>query len=321
MALILPDLSYDCLGCGRSCRHWKVLVDPQARRQLENHPLVERERQRGHQVFEEGKDGLVRLTQKGDACLFLRQNRCELHSFSGPQSKPRACQQFPFLIQETPDGPLVGLSFRCTAVLEGYGRPLQEHRDQLEGLLRSGRYPQLPEQVTVAEGKVLSWKDYQALNLTQSDFGLARELGAQFEDPNQLAARLVAWLEVAQAEQRPGFCSRLLKREPVGLARFNRTLVPGPGSGPIGWREAQIERYRNHLIHRKFVYGDHLLARLMVFLLVPPLIRFYSDLAAQVEGRHLTPTDLHWAISLVEGELVLHPDSEELYPQILKWVS
>ncbi len=65
------------------------------------------------------------LTQRvGGGCIFLGEGRCELHAAFGPDVKPRACRQFPFVFVATPNGGRVATEHRCPCRTMGEREPV-----------------------------------------------------------------------------------------------------------------------------------------------------------------------------------------------------
>jgi Fe-S-cluster containining protein len=134
--IVPPDVDYECTQCGRCCSHpWEIPLgeDDIARIQsvdwaqaapgLAGQPLV---------VPRKSDPQKLTLQREGGRCVFLLEdNRCLIHRERGLGSKPRACQQFPFIFTQTPAGTYVGVSFATAGVRAGQGEPLRRNEEWL----------------------------------------------------------------------------------------------------------------------------------------------------------------------------------------------
>lgn len=107
------------------------------------------------------------VTPKADdgACGYLNSAQlCNIHSLRSAQHKPRICQQFPFLLTETPDGVYVGANFFCTSIRDNSGRAMSEHRADLQALIERGATVERvnPQAIAVRPGVETEWHDYCA---------------------------------------------------------------------------------------------------------------------------------------------------------------
>lgn len=93
---------------------------------------------------------------------------------------PRACGQFPFLLRETPDGIVVGVSPLCRSVQRGQGPPLEHYADWIRQRVEELPPPVLPRKVAVTWGRGIEWSQYLELErglLDSDDFdGSLRDL-------------------------------------------------------------------------------------------------------------------------------------------------
>ncbi len=330
-----PPLRYDCIQCGKSCGHWRVLVEEEARLRLEKTALAEQARKQGYQPFVACNDGLHRLgfRPEDDKCVFLRPDKlCAVHADLGEAAKPRACRQFPFFLVETPDGPFAGLSFRCTAVKQQTGRPMEVHRPQLEELRATGQYPRVGEgPIPLTPGHFLDWPGYLSLE------AFARE---SLDDPWRMlavparAASQAAWettlsedwtalptpdqSELLQAFERSlvaGLMGALEGRDLAEMQAGTSALQSGEAWQPPRGRRpvslAELPRakppdslYFEHLLFRKYLLlGTSVLSRLAALYLAEKVLRFYS----------LTLDDEAQGLDIVEGEMLSHADALEPY--------
>ena len=178
MTLIFPEgLHYDCGSCTKCCRTvWNVHVSPQAWDRIVGTPLFERmkaEHGRDPIYMDEvrGEKTALALVKPG-GCIFLGPDRlCAVHRELGVDAKPLGCREFPFLPVPTPDGVYVGLSFYCSAVQAGHGRPIKAHAADIEGMLGEYRYERVGfEPIRLDASSHISWTAYKSLE----DFAAAR---------------------------------------------------------------------------------------------------------------------------------------------------
>lgn len=314
-ALELPELSYECLRCGKSCRQpWRITLEPATEgfvRQVAPEAVTE-------------SGGLPSLKKNLDGCVLLRDGLCTIHADHGFDKKPRACRQFPFLVCQTPDGYAVGLSFRCNAVRTGHGPSLAEKTAELRRLVEGQPLPRRGfGSIPLRPGREIGWADYQVL---EEQARQALKAGTQFswlaeivgrplrpEQPRQLAINLVAFLEARDFEH----LTELIGAMATGSAFTSRrgwTVEPG-GLKPL--RHARLEeligRYLKQLLTRKFLLeGPSILARALVWVTLPALLRFYVGVSLQLGGREqVEESDLELAFDLLEGELVTHANAIE----------
>jgi len=122
------------------------------------------------------------VTPKADdgACGYLNSSRlCNIHALRSAQHKPRICQQFPFLLTETPEGIFVGANFFCTSVRDNSGRTMSEHQAELAALIERGATVERinPQAIDVRPGVETDWDDYCSFERKlRSDFQVARAL-------------------------------------------------------------------------------------------------------------------------------------------------
>ncbi|MBI2855838.1 MAG: YkgJ family cysteine cluster protein [Chloroflexi bacterium] len=122
---VAPDIKFRCTLCGWCCRNYTPLVTAEDARRIQERlrkplssfvvfyrledftvPLVDDER-----IFLTRHGPLVMgLARQEDACVFLKDNLCSIHTF-----KPGICQAFPFQPVEPGDvqGPFVLLDDPC----------------------------------------------------------------------------------------------------------------------------------------------------------------------------------------------------------------
>lgn len=114
----------------------------------------------------------VEVARRPDgACVFLTPDtRCAIHALLGAEAKPRACREFPYQFVDTPDGVVVGVSYACTAVRAGHGRPLTEqHAEILDLVTSSPNVRRLPEPILLFRALTLTWAEYRTLEVALLD--------------------------------------------------------------------------------------------------------------------------------------------------------
>lgn len=314
MNLLFPRQQYACLQCGKSCGDWRIWVEPPAVESLRRHPLSLELKVRGETFLQAAADGWHHLVHDSQGrCHFLQEDLlCGLHATSGWMAKPRACRQFPFFLIQTPDSIQVGLSFRCTAVLQDHGRDWSDHQSDLQQLVESGSYPKVGFQPAQLGNFTLDWTTYKNWeadwiatiergdSLAQAVYAdLAPALGLFLDGPTwgqllqQLGRTAVAFLEGEGAED---------------LQQIRLALQSGQGfSGKQrGWLEPHLQplqpdpllqRYLIHALERKSLWLGDWLGRLLMLLVAQYLAEFYAP-----------PLGWEKAVELVEGEWLAHRD-------------
>lgn len=171
MSLVFPpDHRYDCGSCTKCCRTvWNVHVSPPAYDAIVGTPLFERmkaEHGRDPVYMDEvhGEKTALALVNAG-GCIFLAPDRlCSVHRELGVKAKPLGCREFPFLPVPTPDGVFVGLSYYCSAVQAGHGRPVEAHAAEIEGMLGEYRYERVGfDPIPLDARHQISWTAYKQL--------------------------------------------------------------------------------------------------------------------------------------------------------------
>jgi lysine-N-methylase len=128
--------NWDCHSCTNCCREYLVPVADEERRRIlaqgwERDPQIG-----GAELF--ARDGpwwsrQYVLRHRDGACIFLSaQGRCRIHERFGAEAKPFACQLYPFVLLPAGDHWRVGLRFACPSVAASKGRPLAEHRSEID---------------------------------------------------------------------------------------------------------------------------------------------------------------------------------------------
>lgn len=156
---------YQCHSSGKCCNSYKVGVDPEKRRRIEESVSALPE-YAGSPLFEPGMEGSflnsAMLARKGNDCVFLLSDkRCDLHARFGKDAKPLVCQQYPFLAVGTPRGVSVGLLYSCPSAVLTLA---EEERFEVVVDPPGVRQPPVTKQVPagypllLAPGKPIPWE-------------------------------------------------------------------------------------------------------------------------------------------------------------------
>lgn len=324
----LPGQNFECSGCTKCCRGWRIRVDEASRPALE--------RLQGLQK----SDGRFFTKKKVDgSCVFLAEDqRCSVH-----EMKPVGCRQFPFRFCRTPDGVFVGVSFYCSAVQRNQGQPLELHAPQLEEFLH-----ELPligaEPILVDQGVSLTWDGYRILDqfladqlLEESlDVALGRALwtlcrllleGAPQVSEERLRRLLGESERVLQppnepfvAFQRHHACILLAKAEAVPLQRIQENKATHFRGLPRPLRlseldevcdESILRRYLQALVFRKFlIVRRPLLHNLAALYLVRRLFHWWAGLSrasrSTEESSSWQAVDYEKALDQCEYRILTH---------------
>ena len=342
MELHFPDLRYECLTCGKGCRAgWRIPIEADVLPGIEASAAAAAVTREGYVPVERVGERIVLGHKASGSCVFLRPDQlCEVHAEAGLEAKPLQCQQFPFIPVNTPDGVFVGLSFLCSAVQRGHGKPVHEHRAQVESLverlaakiggLRPDELRERPADIVLAQGRTIDWPTYLALEgqvqtalrgdpyrglweacralLPPRDDQMAGDMILMF------MANLIGLAEAGSPPERQAICQAVLNEVPFYSARLGREVQPPPVDSPHcshlqgchsmpDWLLDGIRRYLSHLVFRKFlIQGASVLSQALTLLVLIPLLDWYVRLAAS------GPDDLYFALDTAEGELITHAD-------------
>lgn len=185
-----PNVAYECVQCGKGCfNQWDILVEPEVVKSLKGHFLELKVVQERGGAFVKDEEGLIFIhkNEQYPRCGFLQEDMlCSVHKELGYEAKPLTCQQYPYLMTQTPDGVVhVSAAYSCTAVKEEIGPALEESRKEVEDLLqRGGRVHRLTEEIEVLPPFHASYSEIQEFekkltlnNLEDAIAGLANALG------------------------------------------------------------------------------------------------------------------------------------------------
>ncbi|MCA9793723.1 MAG: YkgJ family cysteine cluster protein [Candidatus Eremiobacteraeota bacterium] len=217
----LPDLRYDCLQCGKGCEiRWTIVVTPETAEGIRQGGPGQRLIREGYTPIESLEDGLQVIGRRQDgSCLFLQEDRlCAIHAEQGFGAKPRPCRQFPFHPINTPEGYVIGMSFLCSAVQRDSGRPLEEHRADIEVAVEELGLEHPPSElrelaIPLGPGLAVSWPLYRGVESRVLEF-----LGGQ-------PLKQALWQ--AAASLGLAFLTHLNSETPFELESF-QAVEPGP---------------------------------------------------------------------------------------------
>lgn len=198
--LSLPVIQkYSCHSCGNCCRQHEILVTEEERQRILGQNWTEADGvPAGMKAFVR-VGGLFskryRLANREDgACVFLdKNNRCRIHGKFGEAAKPLPCRIYPFAFHPAGEKIAVSLRFSCPSVAGNDGKPIEQHRQDLQVLRDLVVPPSVAEYPppAISRGQQLDWPD--TLRIVQGLKGIVTEPA---EAP--FAARLVIALFVAQ---------------------------------------------------------------------------------------------------------------------------
>lgn len=339
----LPDLVYDCVSCGRSCKMFSVEIMPDEMVRLQESPLTAELQAEGYQPLRLLDSGRVFLGKKDDgSCAYLDQaNLCKIHAAQGYAAKPWTCQTFPFHAEPTPDGIYIGLSYSCTAVAQQRGRPVEAHREELTRRFE-GRLDDVPY---VLWGDLpLPWERYRAVEamLTRglaARFDLGLLLGAfalcavvKTGDWDRLEATPALNPAVGRrADELLGGLLTLVQTAGEPPERVEEVLRAVASSGryysPVlekwvnpaefadalpEWYVPRTRQYMEHLLWRKtLLKAPNVLGRACLLPLVSHAVRYFT----LAEAAPAVPEPHHWeaALTVIEGRLMFHAKGMESY--------
>lgn len=165
-------LRFTCERCGECCRAWTVPVDLEhINTHLRGVPWIEelstntRASGNGQLLPALPGTGQCQLnTSLGERldCVFLDpEGLCRLHSEIAAETKPPACQQFPFHFVRTPRGLDAFLDPACKAVAADRGAPVPP--GALEQMLGEAHVDTLPTHLELRAGQAIDFEEYCAL--------------------------------------------------------------------------------------------------------------------------------------------------------------
>ncbi len=122
-----------------------------------------------------------------------------------------------------------------------------------------------------------------------------------------------ALISVAEApgggQQRRAVAEGYALAEPFHSVRAGRTMVYRPEAPVSSWFDAEVRRYFEHVIFRKFLGHGPVVGRTFALCCLYQVLRFYTlDSAAQAGRAEPLKEDYYQALDVVEAELMLHAD-------------
>lgn len=266
--------------------------------------------------------------------------------------EPGRCGQFPFLLRETRDGIVVGVSPLCRSVQAGRGKPLSHYANWVRQWVRERPPAVLPRKVPVTWGRGLDWTWYgeleesllaassldDALRAARWNLSLwachpgQRELVGSAEGrpdsflawlENLLVGALLCCLEHDPAADSSQLFRNLVDDKPVSFARVGwkgrfSELAGCKVLDEVDWIFEETARYQRALIERKFlVVRTPLLHNLCLLSVLPDLLLTYALLLAKHRGAAaIEREDYFRALELAEMELVTYGRLDQL-PHII----
>lgn len=333
--LLIPEDSYfECTECGLCCGPFRnSSVSLKTSRELMQSELGQRS---GYLPVKILDDGSLSTADRADGgCRFLtEEKKCELHE---TPYKPRSCRQYPFIMRETPEGIVVGLSYSCPSVQANKGKPLEHYRAQLEAIVREKQPNVMPKLVSISWGQGVSWEVYSQLEkfLTEGDevaprtspalWGLSRWLlDLQSEGPVydinktgyheelQAAAACVfiAQIEHDDLDRQVDFQTLLFDGSSFELEGCNfagklEDLAPVLSTMDNELFASILDRFLRNLLRRKFLLSHGpVFHNLIILHTIRQLLAVYSAAYAAGGGSHkLEERHFHAALGLIEQRL------------------
>lgn len=337
--LILPEGEhFECTRCGICCGPLRdAQVSLRRSKELIKSEFGQRAQERsGFLPVRVLEDGSLSTSSRPDgSCQFLTNElHCELHD---TPLKPMSCRQFPFILRETPEGIVVGLSYSCPSVQSNKGLPLEHYRTELEALTTQRKLHVMPRVISVSWGQGISWERYLELEhfLTEGPlvserispalWGLSRwlrHLAVQgpvyhpdktgYEEEIQSAATciLMAQLESDDLNRQLEMQTALFAGSPIELSDCKYSgKLQGLSEALETIDEpafvALVDRFLRNLVRRKFLLSHGpVFHNLLILHSIRQLMALYG--AAYSIGEQTTTVQehhLHRALGLIEARL------------------
>lgn len=310
--------------CGKGCKQdWNIIVNLSSSKAIKDSEV--------YIPFNKLPDGRLTLakTEEGQ-CVFLDDdNLCRVHKKLGFESKPRGCAQFPASFVPTPEGLYVGMSFFCTSIQEGTGRPMEAHKEWLaeaaESAIKRFNYKGHSGRVHLVGNRDFSWEEYVQLekdlraqlkphNLqlpfletpfkvlgTEPTQELLNQVAPQF---GSIFAGALGLIESPDdPEQRVEIFDKMIKAQPFYSPRLGQEVKPCLA---IPLFEEISHRFLDHVLFRKFLIQGHLLGRLAFLLVAKKMLNYQTQVHAQVRGGEPEEQDMYKALDLIEKHFLFH---------------
>lgn len=151
---------WDCQSCGICCRGSIILLNETDLQKIQEQRWDDDPdfRDKKLLVRDPRAGSGQRLNQRPDgSCVFLTEaGRCRMHEKFGSDAKPLVCRVFPRQLIPRERQAVLTLRRACPAAALNEGRPLAEHRREIEELVGHGELPlQLPDKETTSQP---AWK-------------------------------------------------------------------------------------------------------------------------------------------------------------------
>lgn len=333
----IPDLAYDCVMCGRSCRQrWSIVVDEELQAAILASQGAQRAKERGYLPLNVGQQPVEVGRREDHGCALLNDDElCSIHGELGFQAKPHPCRQFPFHPIPGPDGFYLGMSFACKAVQEGLGRPLEAHRTEVESLVeelieRHG-LKEHENLVPLDEERTATWDEY-----LQFETNLRQQLQPELLEPMLLHAAF-AVAEESPLPPRVQFAEMVVSMVLSSVVSLIEERTPGPGRNVIAeafsegkpyfsprlqrevepilpepvYRE-QTLRYLDHVLFRKYLTHGNMVGRLLFMAVVTKALDYFAHQEAYLAGRESPDLEDYFAgLATIEVDVMLHADGVE----------
>lgn len=205
-SLSLPvNQNWSCQGCGGCCWLHEIVVTDEERQRIiaqnwaEVFPAGTRFFQRAGGLFS-GRQALAR--RPDGACIFLdEKGLCRIHAKFGEPAKPLVCRLYPFVLYPAGNKVAVSMRFSCPSAAGSRGKPIAEHRADIEEFCRLGATSPATEPPEVSRGQQLDWPD--TLHIVRRLAGLLAGDGESAATP--LPLRVIHALFVVQMIGRATF--------------------------------------------------------------------------------------------------------------------
>ena len=306
-SLHLPDLNYDCVRCGRSCRTFRVGVSLKKMPALRRTEAAQAAIREGYKPLRLVDERTYQVMSRPNGnCLMLNEDGlCGVQVELGPEAKPTACTAFPFSPMPSPGGYYLGLSFVCHAVQNQLGRDVEAHREQATQLMNSRVEAGVPSDlakpvVPLLGDRVMPWADYlvweDSLRERLSHNGVfvkeAFKLLNEEATPPRLAfvahvldrvtGSTLALVESAtQPERINQVTQALCEGEPFYSARLD-SEVPALEPAPVF--AEQVNFYLEHVLFRKFLIRGDLIGRLLFLEVKKRFLAYFCVAGGRVTG-------------------------------------
>lgn len=136
--LKLPVIqNWSCHNCGGCCREHQIVITEQEKRRIEKQNWTAKDGIPGDRPLIEpmGLDHWKLAHQDNGACVFLDdQGLCRIHAKFGEPAKPLACQLYPYAFHPRGGRITTSLRFSCPSAVRNVGTPLDDQRQELQGL-------------------------------------------------------------------------------------------------------------------------------------------------------------------------------------------